>query len=50
MALRVGEESLNPQFLDDLEEYQFDGFDGRRGKPISTIFWTAMEDISVRWF
>jgi hypothetical protein len=30
MALRVGEEVPNPQFfLDDLEEYQLDGFEGR---------------------
>jgi hypothetical protein len=29
VALRVGEESPNPQFLDDLEEYKLGGFVGR---------------------
>jgi hypothetical protein len=29
MALRVGEESPNPEFLNNLKEYQLDGLEDR---------------------
>jgi hypothetical protein len=49
MALRIDEESPNPRFLDDLEEYQLDGFEGRcEEKSKSTVFWTILRNIS--WF
>ncbi len=50
MALRIGEESPIRSFLDGLEEYQPDGFEGRGGKSKSTVFLDDLEEYKLNDF